>query len=88
MLPFIAAMAGFVAGCALQLQQPALWEGWIYGLFMLPALAVAGWFALDFIANSDRRHVLVALRGHAGVWLLCALMAAALGITRIGRSGV
>ena len=50
----LALLPGFVAGAALQLQQAALWPGWIYGLFMAAALAVWGLAAIEKVANRMR----------------------------------
>lgn len=48
--PF-AAMLGSVAGVALQLQQPRLWDGWIY-----PAMVAARLVLLLFLGRSVSGH--------------------------------
>jgi competence protein ComEC len=53
MLALMLPLAAFVLGCALQLQQPALWEGWIYGFFCLLALIGMALSATRCVAPGD-----------------------------------
>jgi len=50
--PLFSVLLGFVAGCALQLQQEILWSGLIYGSFVLSALVLYAWIAPKNIANN------------------------------------
>ncbi|WP_137895034.1 DNA internalization-related competence protein ComEC/Rec2 [Ramlibacter sp. 2FC] len=65
------ALAGFVMGTALQLQQPALWPAWAYAVGLLPALLLAG--------SSG-------LRARGLGWLLCAALAMGFALTGL-RAG-
>ncbi|MCJ0762697.1 DNA internalization-related competence protein ComEC/Rec2 [Variovorax terrae] len=50
-----AALAGFVAGTALQLQQPALWPWPVYAALVLAALALGAWLVMRAGAGRGRR---------------------------------
>jgi competence protein ComEC len=65
----LAASAGWVAGTALQLQQSALWQGWVYA--SISALALAG------IAQAATKLVAISARGVA-IFGACAALAFAL----------
>ena len=49
-LPF-SALPGFVAGCALQLQQETLWNGLFYGSIVPLATVLYAWIAIKRVAN-------------------------------------
>jgi competence protein ComEC len=53
------ALAGFIAGSALQLRQPALWQGWVYALML--AAALAGWVLMARRSRPSRLRQLLAL---------------------------
>ena len=54
-------LSGFVAGCALQLQQETLWNGLIYGSFILSALVLYAMVAIKKVANGAASQVAVLL---------------------------
>ena len=53
MLSFSLPLLAFVIGCAVQLQQRALFPGWIYGLFSLVAGIFIAWTAIKFIVFAN-----------------------------------
>jgi len=69
--PLFSVLLGFVGGCALQLQQETLWNGLIYGSFMLLALVLYAWIATKNIASG--RTVRITLLPVA-VWLLAGCL--------------
>ena len=84
MLAFILPLAFFVMGCALQLQQTALWEGWIYGLFCLPALMVIAQGAMKSVVTGGAKNEPSRLQSRIIVPLLISLCAALLGFGQTG----
>lgn len=70
--PGTAVLAGFVAGCAWQLQQPQLWFWGIYASFLMLASVLLSFFAINSVLNKP----LLRMRGRRATWLwgLCALM--------------
>ncbi|KAF1020770.1 MAG: ComE operon protein 3 [Paracidovorax wautersii] len=70
-----AALLGWVAGAALQLQQAALWPAWAYGLVLAAALPAAAW------AARAARGVAVVSRPWACALLGAAALAAGLAQT-------
>ena len=63
-------LLGFVAGCALQLQQETLWNGLIYGSFVLLDLVLYAWIATNNIANDlTLRVAALLLAACLGFWV-------------------
>lgn len=84
MLRITLLLAAFVMGCAVQLQQEALWEASNYVLFSLLAVIYPAWHAIQSIADRiPKRAAISALNRVAGL-LILSVSAAILGFGQTG----
>jgi hypothetical protein len=65
----LAASAGWLVGTAVQLQQSALWQGWIYASIGGLALEATAWIAIKLVAN---------FTWSIGIFITCMALAFAL----------
>ncbi len=84
MLRMILPLAAFVMGCAMQLQQQALWETWIYRLLCLPALILCAQSAIQLIVPSLQKKQIISAKNHAAAWVILSLAALFLGFGQAG----
>jgi len=65
-------LAGFVAGCAIQLQQPQLWNGPVYVSFLAVSIVILSVVAIFSVVKSgaDRNRP----RIRSALWAVCALL--------------
>ncbi len=77
-------LMGFVLGCALQLQQSALFSVWFYILFSGLAGVFTAWSAIQFIANRRKPHINISRMKRGADLLMLSLMAVLLGFGQAG----